>query len=296
MLQLTGDYFEAKFVVATTDYDSGGGGGSGSGGNASRAGTGSASAAPVKREQSESVPPGAARGSGVGPSRNGAPAQARRPLFNAPTPSPAPAAAAARAQFDDDDEDEYGGGVDADQLGFDDLDAAFAQIDQVSQSYELAMSQHAPSQPARRVLVSETTPGRDDEGEEGAWARTQLGPTQTPLVDGREGSAGASREASKSTSGVGGSAEEREREAKRVRSSASAISLGVRPGGVLTPRLDALVTGTLEPHGGHVSGKGGAGLRGRRRRLLLFVPLHSRSHAAPTDTNSALRLRKRECD
>lgn len=221
MLQLTGDYFEAKFVVATTDYDSGGGGGSGSGGNASRAGTGSASAAPVKREQSESVPPGAARGSGVGPSRNGAPAQARRPLFNAPTPSPAPAAAAARAQFDDDDEDEYGGGMDADQLGFDDLDAAFAQIDQVSQSYELAMSQHAPSQPARRVLVSETTPGRDDEGEEGAWARTQLGPTQTPLVDGREGGAGASREAS--TSGVGGSAEEREREAKRVRPSALAI-------------------------------------------------------------------------
>ncbi|BGP47651.1 hypothetical protein JCM10450v2_003516 [Rhodotorula kratochvilovae] len=199
MLQLQGDYFEAKFVVATTDYDSGGSA------VGSRAGSAAAAAAAggVKREKSESLParavppPAAPRGNGnarASGSGSGAPP---RPLFNAPTPSPAPQLAAA---FDDDD---FGGGMDDDDGNalFGDMDAAFAEIDRLSQAHP-AMSQLSQA----RVLVSDTTQGFDER--EGG--RTQMGPTQAPS---RGGSMAASQEGSGSTSAE----ETREREAKRAR-------------------------------------------------------------------------------
>ncbi|GAA5905177.1 hypothetical protein JCM8208_000304 [Rhodotorula glutinis] len=229
MLQLVGDYFEAKFVVATTDYDSGGGssvsasasraatasgsgaarGGAGGGSGASARGP---SVAPVKREKSESLPfVGAPRNDRARPG-----AGAHRPLFNPPTPSPAPAARPAPVlNDDDDDDDEYGGGMDADALGFDDVDALFAEVDQVSQVHLAAsQSQRArePSEAAHRpaVLVSDSTArgGGDENDAEAAWARTtQLGPTQ-----------GGARAASGPGAGGGPSgADEREREAKRAR-------------------------------------------------------------------------------
>ncbi|BGP39550.1 hypothetical protein JCM10449v2_003501 [Rhodotorula kratochvilovae] len=199
MLQLQGDYFEAKFVVATTDYDSGGSA------VGSRAGSAAAAAAAggVKREKSESLParavppPAAPRGNGnarASGSGSGAPP---RPLFNAPTPSPAPQLAAA---FDDDD---FGGGMDDDDGNalFGDMDAAFAEIDRLSQAHP-AMSQLSQA----RVLVSDTTQSFDER--EGG--RTQMGPTQAPS---RGGSMAASQEGSGSTSAE----ETREREAKRAR-------------------------------------------------------------------------------
>ncbi|GAA5838120.1 hypothetical protein JCM9279_004130 [Rhodotorula babjevae] len=228
MLQLVGDYFEAKFVVATTDYDSGGGssvsasgsrtatgGGSGAakgagaggggGGGSSASGRG-ASAAPVKREKSESLP-------FVGAPRNGAARAgggAQRPLFNPPTPSPAPAARTAPAM--DDDDDEYGGGMDADALGFDDVDALFAEVDQVSQVHLQASQSQREREPSEvahepAVLVSDSTAmgGGDENDAEAAWARTtQLGPTQ--------GGAGAGGPRGGPSGG-----DEREREAKRAR-------------------------------------------------------------------------------
>ncbi|GAA6061814.1 hypothetical protein JCM10212_001120 [Sporobolomyces blumeae] len=138
MLQCSGDHLESKFVVATTDYDSGGVDTSGDG---------------VKREKSESVSQaeerrrlekgkghardvsevagentrgriGSTNGTGSRPS-NG------RPLFNAPTPSPAPQV---RGGNEFDDEFDFGG---MDNV-FDDPDAAFAEIDHLSQ---VAMSQ-----------------------------------------------------------------------------------------------------------------------------------------------------------
>lgn len=190
MLALTGDAFEAKFVVATTDYDSGGGA--------------PARDSKVKREKSESVQARAA-GSGARTSgtssaqRNGAGAAAsgagaHRPLFNAPTPSPAPASfARARGGTQPaaagDSDDEYGGGMD--DLLFDDPDEAFAEIDRLSQ---LPPTQQR--QEDARVLVSETTQG----------AATQLGPTQgAPAL-------GASRGGTASQEGEA----EDERSAKRV--------------------------------------------------------------------------------
>ncbi|GAA6051798.1 hypothetical protein JCM3770_004978 [Rhodotorula araucariae] len=218
MLQLHGDYFEAKFVVATTDYDSGG--------SSSRAG--SAAAAPagasVKREKSESVPLRAAAAAAPPPRGNasgsGSSRGAQRPLFNAPTPSPAPPpAATSHAAVDD----AFGDGVDDDgDALFDDMDAAFVQIDRLSQAH-LAMSQQAA-----RVLVSDTTQGFDDdehyEGEREAMrggARTQMGPTQAP-----SGGASVGTGPCQGGSGRGGGSaagmraeelREREREAKRAR-------------------------------------------------------------------------------
>ncbi|GAA5941802.1 hypothetical protein JCM3775_000109, partial [Rhodotorula graminis] len=234
MLQLVGDYFEVKFVVATTDYDSGGGSStsasgsraataSGSGAARGGAGAGSgasgrgASAAPVKREKSESLPfarvplrDSARAGAGAG--------GAHRPLFNPPTPSPAPDARAAPAPVVGDDDDEYGGGMDADALGFDDVDALFAEVDQVSQVHLMAsQSQREPSEApphddgrrAAALLVSDSTAAGADENDAEAaqWARTtQLGPTQ-----------GGARAAGAAGAGGGPSVDEREREAKRAR-------------------------------------------------------------------------------
>ncbi|GAA6008522.1 uncharacterized protein JCM10292_006952 [Rhodotorula paludigena] len=191
MLALTGDAFEAKFVVATTDYDSGGGA--------------PARDNKVKREKSESVQ---ARAAGSGARTSATPAQrsgagaaasgagAHRPLFNAPTPSPAPASfARARGGTQPaaagDSDDEYGGGMD--DLLFDDPDEAFAEIDRLSQ---LPPTQQRQQEDAR-VLVSETTQG----------AATQLGPTQgAPAL-------GASRGGTASQEGEA----EDERSAKRAR-------------------------------------------------------------------------------
>ena len=224
MLQLLGDYFEAKFVVATTDYDSGGGSSVSASGSRSATGSGAArgagagssasgrgpSAAPVKREKSESLPSARAPHDG-GAARAGG--GAHRPLFNPPTPSPAPAARPAAEMPDDDDE--YGGGMDADALGFDDVDALFAEVDQVSQVHLMASQSQREREPSEAahgpaVLVSDSTAagGADENDAEAAWTRTtQLGPTQ-----------GGVRATSAAGAGGGPSGgDEREREAKRVR-------------------------------------------------------------------------------
>ena len=225
MLQLVGDYFEAKFVVATTDYDSGGGSSVSASGSRSATGSGAArgagagssasgrgpSAAPVKREKSESLPFARAPHDG-GAARAGG--GAHRPLFNPPTPSPAPAARPAAA-MDADDDDEYGGGMDADALGFDDVDALFAEVDQVSQVHLMASQSQREREPSEAahgpaVLVSDSTAagGADENDAEAAWTRTtQLGPTQ-----------GGVRATNAAGAGGGPSGgDEREREAKRVR-------------------------------------------------------------------------------
>ncbi|BGP15663.1 hypothetical protein JCM10213_006167 [Rhodosporidiobolus nylandii] len=156
--------WEARFVIATTDYDSGGGGSSAS----------SSAARAKEREREESVKreserPGSVNvnragsvaasqvggnGAQAGPgpattaSRAAAAAAAttngRKPLFNAPTPSPAPQArpTPAREPWEDDDDDEYGGGFDGGGEGmFEDPDAAFAEIDMLSQAATQAASQ-----------------------------------------------------------------------------------------------------------------------------------------------------------
>ncbi|GJN88916.1 hypothetical protein Rhopal_001887-T1 [Rhodotorula paludigena] len=190
MLALTGDAFEAKFVVATTDYDSGGGA--------------PARDNKVKREKSESVQ---ARAAGSGARTSATPAQrtgagaaasgagGQRPLFNAPTPSPAPASFARGgtqpAAAGDSDDDEYGGGMD--DLLFDDPDEAFAEIDRLSQLPPPTQQRQEDA----RVLVSETTQG----------AATQLGPTQGAPSGGASKGGTASQE---------GEAED-ERSAKRAR-------------------------------------------------------------------------------
>lgn len=135
MIELEGDHLESKFVVATTDYDSGG----------SNSGSGSGS---VKREKSESVSQRkererVERESTEGMRGNGVNGR----LFNDPTPSPAPQRQSQQQQ--DEEEDEDFGGME-DQLGFDfdDAEAAFGEIDRLSQ---VALSQQPQqSQPQQR--------------------------------------------------------------------------------------------------------------------------------------------------
>ena len=134
MIELEGDHLESKFVVATTDYDSGG----------SNSGSGSGS---VKREKSESVSQRKERerverestelrGNGV----NGR-------LFNDPTPSPASQRQSQQQQEEDEDED-FGGMEDQLGFDFDDAEAAFGEIDRLSQ---VALSQQPQqSQPQQR--------------------------------------------------------------------------------------------------------------------------------------------------
>ncbi|GAA5924704.1 hypothetical protein JCM1841_006390 [Sporobolomyces salmonicolor] len=204
MIQLAGDHFETRFVVATTDYDSGSAGSSAERG--------------LKRETSDSgsVPPppvharggGGARSSGrtnanaaAGPSRasgmgSGA-TSSNRPLFNpAPTPSPAP-----HHVFPDNNDDEFDFGGMGEQDLFNDPDAAFAEIDQLSQVPPTGAGAGTQGRGGgggdgderARVLVRDTSEleratGRDeeeqDEDEYEAMGgtpgprTTQLGPTQ----------------------------------------------------------------------------------------------------------------------
>lgn len=144
------DEWEARFVLATTDYDSGGGGGGSSRSTSAAARSREGSAASVKREMggregsvaSARATPALQAQAGPGPATTAARAadaagaapstssssntHSRRPLFNAPTPAP--------GAEDDDDEDEYGGGFDDDGGGmFDDMEGAFAEIDRLTQ-------------------------------------------------------------------------------------------------------------------------------------------------------------------
>ncbi|GAA6043818.1 hypothetical protein JCM8097_002065 [Rhodosporidiobolus ruineniae] len=149
-LSPSSDEWEARFVLATTDYDSGGGGGGSSRSTSAAARSREGSAASVKREMggrdgsvaSARATPALQAQAGPGPATTAARAAAagaapstssssnthnRRPLFNAPTPAPG-------AENDDDDEDEYGGGFDDDGGGmFDDMEGAFAEIDRLTQ-------------------------------------------------------------------------------------------------------------------------------------------------------------------
>ncbi|GAA5905026.1 hypothetical protein JCM6882_002421 [Rhodosporidiobolus microsporus] len=217
-------HWEARFVIATTDYDSGGGAGSGGGSaGSSRAGSvkretpaGSAAASARGASRAGSVA-ASARGADAGPgpstlaARQAAAATAaapsgggggggKRPLFNpSMSATPAPPSQSQRAgngDADEDEDDEYGG-------GFDDFDeGAFAEIDRLSQ---VAASQVAASQQqlpgatqggegdgggggGPRELVRDTSEARPSaSGEEGGGGATQLGPTQHGRRDGGEG-------------------------------------------------------------------------------------------------------------
>ncbi|GAA6021631.1 hypothetical protein JCM11491_001245 [Sporobolomyces phaffii] len=141
MIEVEGDHLEAKFVVATTDYDSAGGG---SGVVKQQSASGEERS--VKREL------GAASASSRGAARtsnHGDDVDRGARLFNpAPTPTPGPAPASApEQQRDDDDGDDDG----FDWGGFDDTDAAFAQIDHLSQQAS------SSARPPARVLVPDTS-------------------------------------------------------------------------------------------------------------------------------------------
>ncbi|GAA5847665.1 hypothetical protein JCM5353_006857 [Sporobolomyces roseus] len=147
MVELEGDHLESKFVVATTDYDSGGGSSSGSGS--------------VKREKSESVSQKRereARSSTTGANgANGANGRDGR-LFNDPTPSPAPQSQQQQQQEEDED---FGGMEDQLDFNFDDAEAAFGEIDRLSQVALSQQPQLQSQQPRPRaqdqVLVRDTS-------------------------------------------------------------------------------------------------------------------------------------------
>ncbi|BGO96448.1 cell cycle checkpoint control protein RAD9A [Rhodotorula toruloides] len=160
--------WEARWVVATTDYDSGGG----------TTGVKKGSGA-VKREKSESVAaPAAAARKDKGKGKEKA-------LFNPPA-TPA-------GQQQDDEDDLYGaagdlGGFDDGGAGFEDEEAAWAEIDRLSQMATQQQQEHR-AQGTRGVSVaSQGGGGGEDwefEGMEGGQASapdatkgTQLGPTQ----------------------------------------------------------------------------------------------------------------------
>lgn len=167
MMEVEGDHLEAKFVIATSNYDA-----AGETGAAARGPSGSASASgsvkreePSERAQHKSAGgamrggldasrttasasrsnsgSNATRGGGRGP--QGRSDQSAR-LFNPPTPSPAPpwplrgrnddrqhqqagstGDTRSQARAEEEDEEEF------DLGGFDDNDAAFAEIDHLSQ-------------------------------------------------------------------------------------------------------------------------------------------------------------------
>ncbi|GAA5834643.1 hypothetical protein JCM11251_003621 [Rhodosporidiobolus azoricus] len=208
-------HWEARFVIATTDYDSGGAASGTSGSTTS----GSVRGGSVKRDQSATPAsaPGSRAGSlatgGAGPgpatvaSRQAAARRAseaagaggdKRPLFNpsmSATPAP-PSQAQRSAAGVQDEEDDFGGGFD---FNFEDLDeGAFAEIDRLSQ---VAASQMPGTQgdrggarEAARELVRDTSEaqpsasGGQEEGEGGQEGGTQLGPTQYPKGRGGGGS------------------------------------------------------------------------------------------------------------
>lgn len=163
--------FQAVFVIATTDFDSGGAAGDGSGQEREEPGA-------VKREGSENLArhfgrggmdtSAGASGDGVrgerGPSAaaeatttTASTSRAGRPLFNAPTPSPAPPAPRVDAhssknkgkarvaadQDDDDDEDEYGAAF-GDEADLD--EAFFADLDRATQQHYSQSQSQAPTQ------------------------------------------------------------------------------------------------------------------------------------------------------
>ncbi|TKA55252.1 hypothetical protein B0A53_02222 [Rhodotorula sp. CCFEE 5036] len=154
--------FEAKFVIATTDFDSGGSGGGGGGDDG------------IKREKSESV----ARqqrgrtgtdGRGAGGGKGGG-----APLFNAPTPSPAPAPVPApngkgkgkgkgraRAADDGDGDEEEEEDEDFDAAFGDDADldeAFFADLDRATQQAMMSQAQtQTQTRPTTRTTTGTTT-------------------------------------------------------------------------------------------------------------------------------------------
>ncbi|GAA5876592.1 hypothetical protein JCM1840_000819 [Sporobolomyces johnsonii] len=183
MIQLAGDHSEARFVVATTDYDSGSAGSSA----AIKAG-GGARSSDWTNANAVAGPSRAAGGTG-----SSAGTSSNRPLFNpAPSPSPAPQHALPGRE---DDEFDFGGMGEHDL--FDDLDAAFAEIDQLSQVPPTGAGAGTQGGGGgARVLVrdtSEMTRGAGGDGE--GWEEdedeamggtpgprtTQLGPTQTGM-------------------------------------------------------------------------------------------------------------------
>ncbi|GAA5887391.1 hypothetical protein JCM16303_004268 [Sporobolomyces ruberrimus] len=142
-IEVEGDYLESHFVVATTNYDSSRGGG---GSEASGSGSVKVSATMnggVKREKSESVQGRRSESIADGGAGGGRSATNGR-LFNDPTPSPAPQQGGRQDQRKGEPEE---GDEDFDWGGFDDADAAFAEIDHLSQ---VASSQQQPQQRQER--------------------------------------------------------------------------------------------------------------------------------------------------
>ncbi|GAA5940090.1 uncharacterized protein JCM15063_001700 [Sporobolomyces koalae] len=146
MIEIEGDHLEAKYVIATTDYDSGSVTPSGGNHVASNGG--------IKREPSESVP----RRDSV---RDDTDRNQR--LFNPATPSPAPPRLGTLQQQsaptgprrdnhedEEDDEDGFGWG------GFENADAAFAEIDHLSQIALSQPSRTPASQTLQQTLAQES--------------------------------------------------------------------------------------------------------------------------------------------
>ncbi|GAA5904417.1 uncharacterized protein JCM6883_006485 [Sporobolomyces salmoneus] len=141
MVEVEGDYLEAKFVIATSNYDAAAGSVSNSSGS-SRASA--ATEGSVKREKSESISQrqNGRRESTSGSERGGARKDYAK-LFNTPTPSPAPqprpvSTSQPQEQQREQEEDDY------DYGGFEDDAAAFAEIDQLSQAASQRQSTQEP--------------------------------------------------------------------------------------------------------------------------------------------------------
>lgn len=188
--------WEARWVVATTDYDSGGG----------ATGGGKKANGAVKREKSESV---AAPAAAAAAARKNKGKGKERALFNPPA-TPAP-------QQRDDEEDMYGGGDDLGGFedagaGFEDEEAAWAEIDRLSQmATQQQQSQRQGPVPRDASVASQGGVGEEWEfdaidGVQASAKGTQLGPTQKGGGGGKAGGWGAE----------GSGDEEDERAAKKV--------------------------------------------------------------------------------
>jgi hypothetical protein len=159
MIEVEGDHLEAKFVIATSNYDTSNGMLSGS---VKTSGSGSVNGA-LKREKSETAPRSTRREStmetdGGGRYRAGGGAAAAANsgrLFNTPTPSPAPQLRSNQQSRQQQQEvAEEGDGDEFDWGGFDDADAAFAEIDHLSQ---VASSQQQQRLSQKRQETAEPT-------------------------------------------------------------------------------------------------------------------------------------------
>lgn len=159
LIAVEGDEFNADFVIATTDFDSGDNGGSEAGASAaqSRVKRESMPPPPARRSTSAATTAGGATGSNKGKGK-----EREVPLFNPASQDQHGAA--------EEEEDEYGD----DGGEFD--EQAFAQIDFISQ--QVISASQAPTTAAGSKRGRGTTLVPDTAEEEEEVKPTQLGPTQ----------------------------------------------------------------------------------------------------------------------